>query len=59
MTIDQIARCIVDSRFWFDLALDIFFIVDLFLSFKTAVLTDGGDLLWRKKDVANNYFRGW
>ena len=45
--------------FWFDLAIDVFFISDLCLNFKTAVLTKDGELLWKKVDVAKAYFRGW
>jgi len=45
--------------FWFDVAIDVFFISDLLLNFKTAVLTIDGELTWKKGDVARAYFRGW
>lgn len=45
--------------FWWDLCVDIYFIVDLFLNFRTAVVTPEGDLMFDKKQVARSYFRGW
>lgn len=45
--------------FWFDAALDIYFICDLMLNFKTAVITADGEILHTRKDVAMNYAKGW
>jgi hypothetical protein len=38
---------------------DIYFIVDLFLNFRTAVVTKEGELLYKQRDVAMAYLRGW
>jgi Ca2+-binding EF-hand superfamily protein len=45
--------------FWWDLLVDIYFIADLFLNFRTAVLTPDGQLLYEQKDIARAYLRGW
>eukprot|EP01047_Picozoa_sp_COSAG01_P054036 COSAG01_NODE_5857_length_3989_cov_3.940874_2_plen_281_part_00 len=45
--------------FFFDLCVDIYFIVDLFLNFRTAVVTKEGELLYKQRDVAMAYLRGW
>lgn len=43
--------------FFFDLAVDIYFIADLFLNFRTAVVTADGELVYRPKDVAKEYMK--
>lgn len=45
--------------FFFDLCVDIYFIADLCLNFRTAVITAEGELLYRPRDVAKAYLRGW
>jgi hypothetical protein len=37
--------------FWLDLSIDIYFIFDLCLNFKTAVITSDGELLYKKPDI--------
>ena len=45
--------------FWFDAALDIYFVIDICLNFKTAVITPEGEILYKQKDVTTNYLKGW
>eukprot|EP01052_Picozoa_sp_SAG31_P033734 SAG31_NODE_3852_length_3817_cov_6.007800_5_plen_403_part_00 len=45
--------------FFFDAIIDIFFICDLFLNFRTAYYTKAGLLEDRLPRIAKNYLRGW
>ena len=45
--------------FFFDLWCDLFFITDLFLNFRTAVVTPEGELVTEPSRVAHLYYRGW
>ena len=45
--------------FFLDLCIDIYFIFDLYLNFRTAVVTLDGELMFTRKEVARNYLRGW
>ena len=45
--------------FFFDLAIDIYFVFDLCLNFRTAVITPEGEILYTPREIADNYFRGW
>lgn len=45
--------------FWFDLFIDIYFVVDVFLNFRTAFFTGDGEMEYRPKVVANTYLHGW
>lgn len=47
------------SMFFFELFIDLFFIVDIMLNFRTAVITSNGDVLVDAKVVAKNYLRSW
>ena len=41
--------------FFFDLAVDIYFMIDLFVNFRTAIITSDGDILYHPNDVARAY----
>lgn len=45
--------------FFFDLSIDIYFVVDLCLNFRTAVITMEGVILCTPTEIADNYMRGW
>ena len=45
--------------FWFDAVLDLYFVFDICLNFKTAVITAEGEILYTQKDVTTNYLKGW
>eukprot|EP01052_Picozoa_sp_SAG31_P014995 SAG31_NODE_950_length_10811_cov_4.497760_5_plen_735_part_00 len=45
--------------FFVDLFVDIYFIVDLCLNFKTAIRTGDGELIYRPKVVARMYLSSW
>lgn len=47
--------------FWFtvDVALDLYFVVDVFLNFRTAIVTRDGEVVYEKKPVALRYLRSW
>lgn len=45
--------------FFFDLASDLYFIVDMFLSFQTAYFDDRGELETKTDLIFKNYFRTW
>ena len=45
--------------FFFDLAVDIYFMIDLFVNFRTAIITSDGDILYHPNDVARAYLLGW
>lgn len=45
--------------FFVDLAIDIYFVVDLCMNFRTAVITPDGEILYTPKEIAHNYFRSW
>jgi hypothetical protein len=45
--------------FFFDLISDLYFIVDMFLSFQTAYFDDRGELETKTNRIFVNYFRSW
>ena len=45
--------------FFFDAAVDVYFIADLVLNFRTAVVTREGQLLYKQADIARDYIKGW
>lgn len=45
--------------FFWDLLIDLFFVVDIFLNFRTAFYTSNGVREDRPKKIAENYLRGW
>eukprot|EP01052_Picozoa_sp_SAG31_P001659 SAG31_NODE_56_length_29726_cov_41.443312_9_plen_999_part_00 len=45
--------------FILDLAVDVYFIVDIYMSFKTAYITDDGDMQYSPGMVARNYLNTW
>jgi Ca2+-binding EF-hand superfamily protein len=45
--------------FFWDLLIDLFFIVDIFLNFRTAFYTSTGVREERPKKIAEHYIRGW
>ena len=45
--------------FWLDLIIDVYFVCDLCLNFRTAVITADGELLYMPKDIAKSYLKGW
>ena len=48
-----------DFFFIFDVGVDIYFIVDVYLSFNTTRQDSEGKLVWRKRDVRTGYLKGW
>eukprot|EP01050_Picozoa_sp_SAG11_P002219 SAG11_NODE_108_length_16386_cov_20.828329_13_plen_359_part_00 len=47
------------SVFWVDLVMDLYFIVDLFLNFRTAIRTGDGELVFQPTAVAKIYLTSW
>lgn len=47
------------SAFWFDAFVDVYFIVDIFMNFKTGYYDARGVLVIDSGKIANNYFRSW
>jgi hypothetical protein len=45
--------------FWFDLLVDLYFVSDLVVSFKTAFYNGAGELVVDQKEIRQNYFRSW
>ena len=45
--------------FWWEAAVDAYFIVDIFLSFRTAVLRADGSVVRSSRIIARTYMRGW
>jgi hypothetical protein len=45
--------------FFFDLCIDMYFVSDLVLNFRTAVITSEGQLLYRQADIVKAYLKGW
>ena len=47
--------------FWFtvDVVLDVYFIVDIFLNFRTAIITRDGEVVYEHRAVAIRYARSW
>jgi hypothetical protein len=45
--------------FWFDAAVDIYFLCDIVISFKTAYYNDVGDLICEEQAIRKNYMRTW
>ena len=48
-----------DLFFIFDVGVDIYFVVDVYLSFNTTRQDSEGKLVWRKRDVRIGYIKGW
>jgi hypothetical protein len=47
------------SWFWFDLVVDLYFVSDLVVSFRTAFYNGAGELVVDPKDIRRNYLRSW
>jgi hypothetical protein len=47
------------SAWWFDAAVDVYFITDLVLNFRTAIWLPNGTLEVEPKAIRAHYFRGW
>jgi len=45
--------------FWFDAVVDIYFVSDLIVSFKTAFYNEKGELVVDAKEIRQNYYRTW
>ena len=45
--------------FWVDLVIDMYFIIDMFVSLRTAYYTPDGELEYQAKDIGAHYLRGW
>ena len=45
--------------FWFDLCVDIYFLVDIVVSFKTAYFNELGDLVVDPRMIRKHYVRTW
>lgn len=46
-------------EFWQDAVIDVYFVTDLMISFRTAYWTRAGTLEVDTRKIRNNYFRGW
>jgi CRP-like cAMP-binding protein len=49
----------LESWFWLDVCVDIYFISDVYVSFRTAYVDDEGDLEYRNSKIAVNYLKSW
>eukprot|EP01051_Picozoa_sp_SAG22_P003475 SAG22_NODE_170_length_16713_cov_33.746298_7_plen_679_part_00 len=49
----------LSNWFWFDLVVDMYFIADMVVSFRTAYYNTKGILKYKPKSIARNYFKGW
>lgn len=49
----------VDGLFWFDRFVDLLFIADLFLNFRTGTATDSGAVVLDPEVIVWTYLRGW
>eukprot|EP01046_Picozoa_sp_COSAG06_P009597 COSAG06_NODE_502_length_14953_cov_15.585297_23_plen_120_part_00 len=45
--------------FWLDVAIDVYFVLDIALNFRTAYYTNGGVREDRPSYIARNYLKGW
>ena len=45
--------------FWFDTMVDVYFMFDLFLSFRTAYYDGRGEVQYFPRQIARNYLRSW
>ena len=45
--------------FWWNLLVDIYFILDIVINFRTAVRTDDDELVVEPKEIAKYYLKGW
>ena len=45
--------------FWFDACVDLYFVVDVFVSLSTAFWDDSGELIVEPGDIRRNYFKSW
>jgi hypothetical protein len=45
--------------FWLDLLVDLYFIADIFVNLRTAVLAKNGAIIYRSKEILKVYARGW
>lgn len=48
-----------EFMFWFDVMVDMYFIIDIFVSFRTAFNQPNGDLEFHPKAIARNYLKSW
>jgi CRP-like cAMP-binding protein len=48
-----------DVMFWFDACIDIYFVIDVAMNFRTAYFTVDGEIEFHPKAVAKHYFHGW
>eukprot|EP01043_Picozoa_sp_COSAG02_P035665 COSAG02_NODE_2567_length_8517_cov_2.589570_4_plen_617_part_00 len=48
-----------DLFFIFDVGVDVYFIVDVYLSFNTTRHDSEGKLVWKKREVRMGYMKGW
>ena len=45
--------------FWLDLFIDLYFITDVFLNFRTAFYSNDGEMEYRSQEVRSAYLHGW
>ena len=45
--------------FFLDLLVDIYFVIDVCLNFRTAVISRDGEILYKPQEIAQKYLRGW
>eukprot|EP01052_Picozoa_sp_SAG31_P016261 SAG31_NODE_1070_length_10071_cov_6.989771_13_plen_102_part_00 len=45
--------------FFFDIMVDLYFIIDVFINFRTAIVNSDGDLVYEGRGVALFYLKGW
>merc|ERR1712139_406687 len=43
----------------FEIMIDLFFIADIFVNFRTAVFDESGDVCWSSKEIRRQYLTGW
>jgi hypothetical protein len=55
----QIDLCPEDSFWWLELLIDVIFVVDIVLNFRTGVEVDAGVISMNANDVAYAYLKGW
>ena len=45
--------------FWVEVIVDVYFMLDIWINFRTAYRTEEGELITNPRKIARNYFRGW
>lgn len=48
-----------EALFWFEAVVDLYFVVDIFLNFRTAYYDSNSELVIDQKMICLSYFRGW